>query len=91
MRQEQPGEGVPYSPSPADVVLLELSWVAKQVTGLYLSDDWEGVRGSLSEESRAETAHVLRSVAFIAQAMAEDLDKKRGGSEEPPTNYGLQR
>jgi hypothetical protein len=92
VRQEQPGEGFPKPrPSPAAVVLLELSRAAKQATGLYLSDDWEVVLGSLSEESRTEAAHALRSAAFIAQSMAEDLEKKNGTDEAPPTNYGIQR
>jgi hypothetical protein len=58
---------------------------------LYVSDNWEFVRGSLSKQSRAEAAQALRVVAFVAQSMAESLEKKKGDEDEPPTNHGLQR
>ena len=73
------------------MVIGELCQVAYGAKALYLSEDWEFVRGSMSRESRAEAAGALRAVAYVAQSMAESLEKGNVGEEEPPTNYGVQR
>jgi hypothetical protein len=57
---------------------------------LYVSDNWDFARGSLSEQSRAKAAKALRAVAFVAQTMAESLAEGEG-EDDPRTNYGLQR
>jgi hypothetical protein len=48
---------------------------------------------NLTVQSRVEAAQALRFVAFVAQAMAESLEKEKGGEENVPphSNYGLQR
>jgi hypothetical protein len=51
----------------------ELCQVARQVRVLYVSDDWEFVRGSLYTWSRAEAARALRALA-LAWLMAESLE-----------------
>jgi hypothetical protein len=86
----------PYMPI---VVLRELCGVARRARALYVSDDWQFVLRTLSHESRAETAQALRSVAFVAQAMAESLEKEPVIKLDEVTNpderhgkgnYGLQ-
>jgi hypothetical protein len=81
----QPIDRLPYRLlPPAAVVLLELCRIAEQARGLYISDDWELVRSSLSEQSRTDVVQALTGVATVATAMAQSL-------EETPRNYGIQR
>jgi hypothetical protein len=51
----------------------ELCQVARQFRVLYVSDDWEFVRGSLYTWSLAEAARALRALA-LAWLMAESLE-----------------
>jgi hypothetical protein len=76
---------------PPVVVIRELCEVAEVVRRLYVSDDWQFVRGSLTPQSRTEGAQVLRAVAFVAQTMAESSEKPQDGESEPPTNYGREK
>ena len=90
--QKQPGEIFPYWSVPPVVVIRELCKVAEVARRLYVSDDWQFVRGSLTPQSRAEGAQALTAaVAFVAQTMAESSEKPQDGESEPPTNYGRQK
>jgi hypothetical protein len=93
MRQPErfTGEILPYSSISPIVVVRELCRVAKRARALYVSNDWQFVLRNLTAQSRVEAAQALRFVAFVAQSIAESLEKKRGDENEPPTNYGLQR
>ena len=73
------------------MVIRELCKVAEVARRLYVSDDWQFVRASLTPQSRAEGAQALRAVAFVAQTMAESSEKPQDGESEPPTNYGRQK
>jgi hypothetical protein len=78
------------------VVIRELCLVARRAGALYVSNDWEFVRRSLTEQSRTEAAQALRTVALLALTMAESLETTSSKSgrredEEPHTNYGVQR
>jgi hypothetical protein len=73
LQQQRPGEIFPYRSIPPIVVMRELCQVARQVRVLYVSDDWEFVRGSLYTWSRAEAARALSALA-LAWLMAESLE-----------------
>ncbi len=67
------------------VVVRDLCVIAEQAQALYESDDWERVRQSLTAQgSRAETVKALRTVAFVAQSLAESLSLEEQGDEHEP-------
>ena len=70
LQQKRPGGIFPYRYILPIVVVRELCQVARQARALYVSDDWEFVRGSLYARSRAEAARPLRAVALVAWFMA---------------------
>jgi hypothetical protein len=70
LQQKRPGGIFPYRSILPIVVVRELCQVAGQARALYVSDDWEFVRGSLYARSRAEAARPLRAVALVAWFMA---------------------
>jgi hypothetical protein len=73
LQQKRPGEVFPNRSIPPIVVMRELCQVARHVSVLYVSDDWEFVRGSLYTWSLAEAARALRALA-LAWLMAESLE-----------------